>query len=184
MILGITGTDGAGKSTVVAYLVEQKRFVHKHVRTMLLKEADKKGLPHDRESMRLVANMLRKDNGDDFVVRRFLDEAREERLTNVIVDSVRTIAEAECLKAAGGILLAIDADQKLRYERITGRNSESDHVTFEEFVRQEELENNDSDPHGMQKAAVMQMADYHLINNGSLEELHTDIERLLHQIGV
>ena len=38
LIIGITGTLGAGKGTVVEYLVEKKGFDHYSVRAFLLKE--------------------------------------------------------------------------------------------------------------------------------------------------
>ena len=47
------------------------------------------------------------------------------------------MAEVEYLKAHGGVLIAVDADQRLRYERIQSRQSESDAVTFEKFIEQD-----------------------------------------------
>ena len=182
MIIGITGTDGAGKGTVVEYLVQKKGFAHYHGRALFVRIIKERGLEVNRANMRLVANELRREGGNDAVVRQFLREAEERGDGNVIIDSIRALAEAETLKAHGGILLAVDADQMLRYERVTARASESDAVTFDEFVAHEELEMNDPDPHGMQKAAVMAAADYTVENNGTLEELHAKIEEVLAKV--
>ena len=95
---------------------------------------------------------------------------------------MRAPAEAEYLKSQGGILLAVDADQELRYERVQSRRSETDQVTFEEFSAQEALENNDPDPNGMHKLKVIEMADYVIMNNGSIEDLHTEVEKFLKTI--
>ena len=38
MIIGITGTDGSGKGTVVDYLVEQKGFKHYSARAIFEEE--------------------------------------------------------------------------------------------------------------------------------------------------
>lgn len=179
MIIGITGTDGAGKGTVVNYLVKEKGFVHYHARQLFLEEIRKRGFPEDRNQMRLVANELRAEHGDDFIVRFFLKQAKEEHAENVVIDSIRAFAEAQTLKEHGGILIAVDADQKLRYERVQARRSESDHVSFAEFKKHEELEMHDPDPHGMQKAKVIGMADYVVVNNGSLRVLNGEIENIL-----
>ena len=39
-IIGITGTIGAGKGTIVDYLVKQKNFKHYSVRNFLIEAAD------------------------------------------------------------------------------------------------------------------------------------------------
>lgn len=179
MIIGITGTDGAGKGTVVEYLVTKKGFTHYHARALFIEEITRQGLPNDRAHMRLVANQLRKMHGNDFIVRFFLKRADETGDTRVVIDSLRAVAEAETLKAHGGILLAVDADQQLRYERVQARRSSSDQVSFEQFQSHEELESNDPDPHGMQKQKVIDMADHVIENNGTLEELHEKIEKFL-----
>ncbi len=129
--------------------------------------------------MRIAANHLRAEHGNDYVVRFFLDRAKDSGDTRIVIDSLRTVAEAETLKRAGGILLAVDADQKLRYERVQQRRSSTDQVDLETFKRQEDLENDDPDPHGMQKRKVVEMADHCLMNNGTIEELHEKIESFL-----
>lgn len=182
MLLGITGTDGAGKGTVVEYLVTNKGFVHYSARAIWEEEFQKRGMESNRANMRLIANQLRSEHGDDFLVTYYLQKLQEEQPENAIIESIRAKAEAETLKQHDGILLAVDADQKVRYQRITARGSSSDHVSFEEFAAHEKMEMNDPDPHGMQKAQVMQMADYTVMNNGTLEELHTQIEAVLIQI--
>jgi dephospho-CoA kinase len=183
MIIGITGTDGAGKGTVVEYLALKKGFAYYSARQLWVEEINRRGLEVKRENMRIVANDLRRQHGNDYLVTAYLKRLKEEKPENAIIESIRTTAEAETLKANGGILLAVDADQHLRYERIVGRASESDKVTFEQFIAQEALEMNDPDPNGMQKEAVMQMADYTIVNNGTLDELHAQIEEILSKIG-
>ncbi len=181
MILGITGTDGAGKGTVVEYLVTQKGFVHYSSRDLLLAEVVKAGIEPTRNELRLMGNKMRAQYGDDVIVQKALEHIETDGVTYAVVESIRALAEAQTLKSHGAYLLAVDADVQIRYERVQQRRSEKDQVTFETFVDQEELEKNDPDPHGMQKAKVMEMADYTIFNNGTKEELQTAVEEFLAQ---
>lgn len=182
MIIGITGTDGGGKGTVVEYLVSEKGFAHYSARALLIEEIERRELSVDRAHMRLIANELRATHGNDYVVTTYLARKEAEGIERAVIESIRALAEVTTLKKYGGVLIAVDADQRLRYERIQSRASASDTVSFEEFVAHEELEMNDPDPHGMQKAAVIAAADYTILNNGTLEELHIQIEEVLQQL--
>lgn len=182
MIIGITGTDGGGKGEVVDYLVTKKGYIHCSARSLWIDEIRKRGLEVKRENMRIVANSLRAEHGNDYLVAEYLRQAKEAGWKDVVIESLRAVAEAKMLKSHGGLLLAVDADPHIRYERVQKRASESDRVTLEEFTKQEELEMNDPDPNGMQKAKVMAMADYTLQNNGTLGELHEQIEEILAKI--
>lgn len=184
MILGVTGTDGAGKGTVVDYLVQVKGFIHYSASNFIAKEVARQGLRITRNQLRLTGNELRAKHGDDVLVAMTLKQIDTHGKNNVIIESIRATAEANTLKQSGGILLAVDADQHLRYKRVQMRRSEKDQVTLEEFLAHEELEQNDPDPHGMQKAAVMKMSDFIIKNDGSLEELHTQIEEFLTQYDI
>ena len=182
MIIGITGTDGSGKGTVVEYLVKEKGFVHYSARAIWEEEIARQGIENNRANMRVVANELRAKHGYDYSVAHYLEKAITDVTEHAVIESQRAIAEAETLKANGGVLLAVDADPEIRYKRITKRGSATDHVSFGRFQELEAIEMDDPDPAGMQKAAVIKMADYTITNNGSLEELHTQINEVLGKI--
>jgi dephospho-CoA kinase len=181
MIIGITGTDGAGKGLVVEYLVSQHGFTHYSARDFITIEIERLGLPVDRNQLRLTANALRAEFGDEVVVRKAYERAAAEGRDRVVIESLRAMAEVEYLKLREGVLLAIDADPQIRYTRIQGRKSATDQVTFEEFLAHENLESNDPDPHGMQKSKVMAAADYTIMNNGSHAELYIQVEAFMNK---
>ena len=55
MIIGITGSFGAGKGTVVEYLID-KGYKHFSAREFLTEEILRRGMSVDRDSMIAVAN--------------------------------------------------------------------------------------------------------------------------------
>lgn len=178
MIIGITGTIGAGKGTVVEYLMQTKGFAHYSVRDFLMEEIARRGLPPDRDSMREVGNDLRLVHGSSYLMEVAHRHASEQG-GDALLESVRALKEAEFLRANGAFLLAVDADRKLRYERIHARGSTTDHVDFDTWVAQEEQELASTDPNGMNVIGVMRMADARIENDGSLEELHAKVDEAL-----
>lgn len=180
MVIGITGTIGAGKGTVVEYL-KTKGFRHFAARDFIVEEVKRRGLPVDRDSMTAVANDLRGKHDSSYIIGELAKRAEREG-GNAVVESVRTVGEAALLRERGAVLLAVDADQKLRYERITARGSVTDHVSFEVFVAQENREMENMDPAKQNIGAVMKMADYKIENNGSRSELHAHIEEVLEAV--
>ena len=100
---------------------------------------------------------------------------------DAIIESVRTEGEVVALRKSGKpfTLMAVDADQKLRYDRVTGRASETDAVTFEKFCSQEAVEMESTEPHEQNLGRCMALADVRLENNGSLEELKAAVEAYL-----
>ena len=58
-IIGITGTLGAGKGTIVDYLKEHYGYRHYSVRGYLIEEAQRRGMELNRDTFVVVANDLR-----------------------------------------------------------------------------------------------------------------------------
>lgn len=180
LVVGVTGALGAGKGTVVDYLVKNKGFSHHSVRDLLISEINKRGLSVDRDSLVAVANDLRKKYGPSSLVERLYNKAKKAG-SKSIIESLRNPKEVESLRKKGNFyLLAIDADPKIRYERIRKRGSETDNVTYKEFLENEKREINSRDKNRQSLAKCINMADYHLENNGTIKELHRQIERILH----
>jgi dephospho-CoA kinase len=181
-IIGITGTLGSGKGTVVEYLVMEKGFAHFSVRQFLLEEIRKRGLPENRDSMRIVANELRKKNSPSYITDQLYQQALKEG-RNAVIESIRTPGEIESLRSNGNFyLVAIDADPADRFERIRKRNSETDHVDYKTFLENEEQEMTSTDPNRQNLQRCREMADFIILNNGTVEELHNMVDKLFREI--
>ena len=184
IIIGITGTLGSGKGTIVKYLVKKKGFTHYSVREYLLKEIKKRGLPENRDSMVIVANELRKNNSPSYITDQLFEQALKQN-SNVIIESIRTPGEAESLRTKGEFyLLAVDADPKIRFNRIKLRNSETDQIDFDTFIANEKREMTATDPNKQNLKKCREMADFVFMNDGSREDLNQAIENVLAQINI
>jgi dephospho-CoA kinase len=169
MIVGITGTLGAGKGTIVEFL-KQKGFMHFSVREYLNSKLESKGLPLNRDNLANLANELRTENSPSFIVEQLLERAKD-KAENVIIESIRSVAEAKLIKQEG-ILLAVDADPKIRYARISARKSETDKISYEKFLEQEKREMFSTNPYEQNLSECIKMADFVLKNNETIEILN------------
>ena len=179
LVIGITGTLGAGKGTVVEHLVKNHGFRHYSVRKFLLKVIEKQGLPPNRDSMVKVANALRAQHTPYYIISELYKQAVKEE-KDAVIESIRTPGEVEFLRQQENfILIAVDADPYLRYERIRQRNSETDQIDFETFVENEKREMSATDPNKQNLKRCIQMADLKFINNGTVQELTYQVDEKL-----
>jgi dephospho-CoA kinase len=177
-VIGLTGTNGAGKGTVVEYLI-RNGFRHFSVGGFLKKEIIKRGLPVNRDSMTEVANDLRQEFGPGYIVEQLFLKAKECG-ENCVIESIRTVGEIESLKRMSDfVLAAVDADPKIRYERISLRKSEKDNVTYEKFLSDEERETENSEPFKQNLKKCIEMADVKLRNDTSKVDLYRQVDELL-----
>lgn len=182
IIIGITGTLGAGKGTIVEYLIAQKGFVHYSVRAFLLQKIKESGLPENRDTMFRIANELRAANGPSYVTDQLYEQARAEG-KNCVIESIRTPGEIDSLRAKGSFfLLAVDADPQMRYQRILLRQSETDKISEPTFRENEEREMNTTDPNRQNLRRCIEMADFVLLNNGTKKDLVRQLESILDQV--
>lgn len=181
MIIGITGTLGAGKGTVVEYL-KTKGFKHYSASGFITEEIVRRGLPVNRDTMREVADNLRETHGPGYITNKLLERAAQSG-GDAVIESIRSVGEAENLKNQRAVLWAVDADIRARYERITKRKSEKDSVTFEHFVEQERQESDNTEPYKMNLPKCIAMADAVITNDGTQEELFVQVEEALKAAG-
>lgn len=182
IVIGITGTLGAGKGTVVDYLVNKKGFRHYSMSGFLKEKLVNKGLEPTRDNLRIIANEIRTKYGPDYIIKKLFNRAKKEN-SNVVIESIRNPKEAEFIKSQkNGYLFAVDANCKTRYIRIQKRNSEKDNITFKKFKEQEKKESQSKDPNAQNLPRCILMADFKLDNNSTISELYEKVEKTINKI--
>jgi len=183
-IIGLAGTAGSGKDTVAELLCEEFGMhnynTSDYVRAITRFLFD---LPHDaspiRDQLYEVANALRGLHQAS-TVEMGIVQAKERDFDIQLISGLRSVGEAEAVRAAGGIVIGVDADPKIRYERIQSRarDAESER-TYEEFLSQDEHENKgigEGQSRGIR--TIIDQADIVITNQGTLEELKQQIQKL------
>ncbi len=180
MIIGLTGKNAAGKGEVAAFL-RDKSFYYYSLSDVIREELESKGIPVTRDTLIIAGNDMRQRFGSDILARLTLKKVDPNR--NYVIDSIRNPVEVQALKAAGNfVLFAIDAPPELRFERIRSRARENDPQTLEEFRLVEETESRNQAEHKQSIEDCQALADFTIMNEGSLEDLHQQITQIVSRV--
>jgi dephospho-CoA kinase len=173
-LIGLTGTNGSGKGEAAAYL-KKKGFQYFSLSDLIREELKKRGKEPTRDNLIKTGNELREKFGPDRLARLIMKKVKDK----AVIDSIRNPKEVEYLrKQKNFIFLAIDAPVELRYERVKKRGRGESASTFQEFVEKEKEEITGREK-GQQLRKCMNMADFLIINDGSLEDLYHKLEEIL-----
>jgi dCMP deaminase len=173
-VIGLTGTNGAGKGEVASFFVE-RGYTYFSLSDVIREELQKENLAPTRDNMIKMGNNLRQQFSPDILARRVAKKIQGK----AVIDSIRNPKEVEYFREQGHfILLAIDAPAEIRYERVKKRGRDESASRLKAFVAKEEEEMG-TDENSQQLLACMEMADHLIINDGSLEDLRNKLEEFL-----
>jgi dephospho-CoA kinase len=184
LCIGLTGRMGSGKGEVVR-LLEERGFCAVSLSDMVRAEAARLGRPVSRAEMQDIGNRLRREGGAGALGRRVreLIEARTER--RWVIDGVRNPAEVDELRRLDRfVLLAVNADIDVILNRMRNRGRDTDAADDEELKRRLVREWGEGEPAGGQRVgACVELSDFRVSNNGTLDELVVGLERILSGLG-
>ncbi|MDD8020110.1 MAG: AAA family ATPase [Acidobacteriota bacterium] len=172
-LIGLTGTNGAGKGEVAAFY-QKKGYSCISLSDVIREELESRSLPPSRENLIACGNELREKFGADILAHR----AAARISGPAVIDSIRHPAEIEYLRSLGSfILIAVDAPVEMRFNRVKKRGRDESASSLEEFIQQENREKA-SGGNNQQLDRCFALADLIIINDGSLAELHQKLEKL------
>ena len=173
-IIGLTGTNGSGKGAAAEFFIS-KGYAFYSLSDVIRSILEKDGLEPTRDNLIQKGNELRSLGGADFLAKKVMEKVEG----NAVIDSIRNPEEIRFLKNHKNfVLLAIDADVKLRYERVKKRGRNESAASLQEFIKKEDEEKT-SNPKQQQLHLCLEMADFFVLNEGSLAELNTKLEAFL-----
>jgi len=173
-LIGLTGTNAAGKGEVARYL-ETKGYEVFSLSDVIREHLQKRGLAASRDNLIAAGNALRRRYGADILARRVLKKVRGK----AVIDSIRNGREVSHLKTRPGfILAAVDAPVEIRFKRAQKRGRQESASTLEEFIAKERLELAGGRAR-QQLLRCLRAADVTIINDGTLAQLRRRVEQCL-----
>ncbi len=176
IIIGFVGPLSSGKEEAKKYLIE-KYDAGSHRFSMMLRDIlNRLYLPIIRKNMQDLSLSLRQCFGSDILARVIAEEVKGDSHEIIVVDGVRRLDDIAKLKDVPGFfLVSIDAEPRLRYERLIkrGENADDTKKTYEEFLADGRKEAE------MEIPTVMAQAKYQLDNNGSFADLYRQIDAMI-----
>jgi dephospho-CoA kinase len=179
IILGFVGPIASGKGTACEYLNKEYQATTHRFSTMLRDVLNRLYIPQTRENLQAVSLVLRQQFGDDMLAKVISQDVANDPSEMIAIDGIRRLPDIAFLKELPGFYLVyINADQKIRYERITKRDENTDDTqkTFEQFQQDEQRE---AEKH---IAEVGQQANIQINNDGNLDDLHKQIDKIIEDI--
>ena len=180
IVFGLTGKNASGKGTV-AEILKKKNFTYHSLSDSLRDELKTLKKEETRENLIDIGNKLREKGGPGVLADKLIPKLNSEN--NHIVDSIRNPLEVISLRKETLLrrffLISVDADSRLRYDRLCSRRRTGDTDSWEKFVEQEKKEENNDDPNKQQLSRTMEMADYNIDNSGTLDELEVQVNKII-----
>ena len=169
---------GSGKSSAVEYLTE-KGFPKIYFGGFIYKALDEAVIEKTWDNQQQFREEIRRREGKDFVIKRVIKNIHD--LINagqnkIVLDGLYTWSEYKFLKhefPGQVVVIAIVTPKYLRYQRMAKR--------IERPMQPHEIDQRDwSEIENLEKGGPIAIADYFIINDGSLEQLHQKIDAATH----
>lgn len=179
MIIGLTGKNASGKGEV-ARIFRDGGFEEFSLSDEIRASLEDRGMETTRNNLIEEGRRLRNDEGLDSLAKRVV--YRFSSGLNQVVDSIRNPAEVTFLRTLDNFfLLAVDAPIDTRFERLRQRNRPGDPTDIDGFVQAEARELESGDPAAQQLIETIALADYHIDNSTTIEDLTAQVKTIFRQ---
>ncbi len=181
MIIGLTGPLCAGTDTIGEILKKEFGFIWMSYSDVLREVCVERGIEITRKNLQDLGNELREERGTGVLSGILIEKMLPEK--NYVIGNIRNPGEVEVLREKfrnDFILVKIEADKKIRFERLLKRRREKDPQTWEEFLKVEERDfGANENEKGQQHQKVFEMADKKIENNKTIEDLRNQVKKLI-----
>lgn len=175
IVVGIVGMPGSGKS-VLAEMFTNAGWTKCYFGSITLKELDRRQLTYNETNEKKVREGLRAELGEDAYAQCLLPEILEYSTKGpVIIDGLYSWAEYLYLKdklQSRFKVLAVVTNSQNRYRRLVDRKERP-------LTRDQAISRDHAEIEMLSKGGPIAIADYYIINNGTIEEYNGNFKSLL-----
>lgn len=181
LVIGLVGEKGGGKgkcTELIKTLIQEGTVKSARFSDVLNDILTTLHISASRENLQKLVLNLKNAFGPDVLTNAVYHRMLNEQADIVILDGVRWSTDEQMLrKLPNNALVYITADANIRYERtkIRGEKAGEDKTTFEQFLKEEQVETELFIPQ------IGSRADVKINNNGSLEEYEKQVKDFYEQ---
>jgi len=179
IIIGLAGKIASGKGTASDHIVKTHNAVNYRYSDPLKEALGIFDIEATRQNLQTFSTILRKNFSEDVLARAMFKRSKEAANDNVVIDGIRRIIDFANFQLLDNFyLIYIEVDQNIRYERYTKRDQSPGDATmsFNEFKEKDEAESE------QQVEKVKSKAHFTVNNNGSYEELRSQIDDIIQKL--
>ncbi len=179
LILGLVGEMAAGKTTVTDYLKTKYKAVTFRFSDMLRDVLVRLHLPENRYNLQTLSTILRQNFSEDIMSKVLALDVEKANHDLIITEGIRRPSDIVYLKNLKNFhIIAINADERVRYKRLTKRSENPDdkHKTWEQFQAEGKKESEEK------IKEVARQAHFTVDNNGSKNELYKKMDEIVKKI--
>ncbi len=180
LVIGIAGTIGAGKDSVADYLKDEYDFLEISIGDSIREEARELGMKETRENLQGLAEERISKFGEDYWIKKTADEVKKTGADFAVISGVRRPLDVIISRQTFGNkfkCIFVDADIRIRFERLKARKRASDPKNLDEFIEQEKNEQKQ-----FNFEETRELADYAVNNDGSMEDLKKQLDMLMKKV--
>ena len=176
IIFGIAGKIASGKDTVADYLQKKLKGRRQGFSDSLETVLNIYDLPITRANLQKLSTLLRQNFSEDILAKAMAKRIRETKDKVIIIDGVRRKTDIQNFQTMKNFyLIYVETAIKIRFSRYIKRNQAvgDQTMTFEEFKQKDNAESE------IQIDNLKTNANFVINNNGSLEELYQQIDKII-----
>jgi dephospho-CoA kinase len=182
-IIGAIGQTGSGKDEVLNHLRNKYGISFKSTGDMVREIAAKEGLEPTRENLQEISERYFREFGRGCFVKLLAEKIKQtgEKITGI--SGIRSLDDITVLRSIFGrdftLINVYISNPQVRYQRMIQRGEGRDPHSYEQFLRNDEAE---EELFHLKEA--VRNADYYISNDGNLDDLHKEIDKLVSENGL
>ncbi|MBI5728917.1 MAG: AAA family ATPase [Candidatus Magasanikbacteria bacterium] len=179
IILGLVGEMAAGKSTATEYLKKKYGAVSFRFSDALRDVLERLHVENSRPNLQALSTFLRQQYGEDLLSKVMALDVEQSSAPLIITEGIRRPTDTVYLRKFSNFhIMALNAAERTRYERLTKRSENADDKskTWEQFQADGRAESEQK----IKEIAVE--ADFKIDNSGTVEQLHKQIDTIVKKL--